>query len=109
MTRDQLKNNIGDYIAAPAIGVTNANVVRAIMRDVDALIAEKIKQTTPTLERLSVTEPHEFLLFCSYCDDDDPECSSKRPCNECLSMSNVFAEDGTYVREMGPPKTGYKP
>ena len=56
-----------------------------------------------------ITKPREFLLFCSYCGDDNEEgCTDARPCNDCLAMSNIFDESGKYVREMGPPVSSQK-
>lgn len=47
--------------------------------------------------------PHDVLLLASYCGDDNPACSDLRPCQDCLSMSNVFSVDrlGPYRRELG--------
>jgi len=47
----------------------------------------------------SYCEPHEWLLLASYCGSENPNCSPRRPCFECIKMSNVFGEDGTYLRE----------
>ena len=33
------------------------------------------------------------LLLCSYCGDDNPECSNDFPCPECLQMNNVAEVD----------------
>jgi hypothetical protein len=47
----------------------------------------------------------EALFFCSYCGDDNPDCSDKSPCADCLAMSNVYeveAEGAVYVRELAP-------
>ena len=44
----------------------------------------------------------QFLLLASYCGpDDDTGCTEKTPCALCLSVCNVFDEDGNYVRELG--------
>ena len=29
------------------------------------------------------------LLLCSYCGDDDPDCTNEVPCEECLKMCNI--------------------
>lgn len=34
------------------------------------------------------------LLLCSYCGEDNPECSDDSPCVECLQMCNVAEVDG---------------
>lgn len=48
----------------------------------------------------------EYLLLASYCGDDNPDCSEKRPCPRCLGMSNVFRMlpngDMAFVRELSP-------
>lgn len=48
----------------------------------------------------------EFLLFASYCGDDNPDCSDERPCPVCLGMSNIYRllpnGDMAYVRQMSP-------
>lgn len=46
----------------------------------------------------------EVLFFASYCGDDNPDCSARRPCPDCLGMSNVFRIKGTatYSRQLAP-------
>lgn len=82
--------------------------LRAIVVALEAVPTENKTTTAPVpkLERLPGLKPHEFLLFCSYCGDDNPEgCTDARPCNDCLAMCNIFGEDGKFIREMGPPLT----
>lgn len=47
----------------------------------------------------------EVLLFASYCGGDNPDCSDRSPCADCLAMSNVFKvnfDGAVYVRELAP-------
>lgn len=47
----------------------------------------------------------EVLFFCSYCGDDDPACTDKAPCADCLAMCNVYEvelEGAVYKRELAP-------
>ena len=57
----------------------------------------------PPLKRYPHLKPREFLLFASYCGDDNDACSPRRPCAECLAMSNIYDENGKYLREFGAP------
>ena len=52
----------------------------------------------------SYCKPHEWLLLASYCGGENPECSERRPCYDCIRMSNVFGEDGTYLRQFYQPR-----
>ena len=51
-------------------------------------------------------EGREVLCFASYCGDENPNCTDKKPCPICLGMSNVYRvyPDGRleYVRELAP-------
>ena len=65
-------------------------------------------------EALTEARVREVLFFTSYCGDDNPACSSARPCPDCLAMSNVFRipmdTPATYVRELGAsPALGTAP
>lgn len=47
----------------------------------------------------------EVLLFCSYCGGDNPKCTDRAPCADCLAMCNVYRVDldhAVYVRELDP-------
>ena len=55
----------------------------------------------------SVERAREYLVLASYCGDDNPKCTNRRPCGDCLAMCNVFrieasAEDMAFERELGP-------
>lgn len=57
-------------------------------------------------DKAMVTEAREVLFFASYCGDDNPACSPKRPCPVCLGMSNVYEIPADtrikYKRELAP-------
>lgn len=38
------------------------------------------------------------LLLCSYCGDDNTECSDDFPCPECLQMNNVAEVDADAIQ-----------
>jgi hypothetical protein len=59
------------------------------------------RSAVPDLERPSYCKPHEFLLLSSYCGEDNPACSDRRPCADCLAMNNVFGGAGNYLRMLG--------
>lgn len=68
----------------------------------------------PSLPTYKYLKPREFLLFASYCGDEDESCTDHRPCAECLAMSNVYGEDGKYLRQLGaappaPTGDGWRP
>jgi hypothetical protein len=47
----------------------------------------------------------DVLFFCSYCGDDNPNCSDRAPCADCLAMCNVYRIDtdaAVYVRQLAP-------
>lgn len=45
------------------------------------------------------------MLFTSYCGGDNPDCTDRAPCPDCLAMSNVFEvefDGATFKRELAP-------
>lgn len=53
----------------------------------------------------------EVLLFASYCGDDNPDCSDRAPCADCLAMSNVFKvnfDGAVYVRVLAPDRPDFR-
>lgn len=47
----------------------------------------------------------EVLFFCSYCGADNPACSDRAPCADCLAMCNVYeveTDGAVYVRVLDP-------
>jgi hypothetical protein len=46
----------------------------------------------------------EYLLLASYCGNDNPRCTNRRPCSDCLAMCNVFCvtdPEPVYLRQLG--------
>lgn len=59
------------------------------------------KQTHPIVRGVYEMKPRPVLLLCSYCGDDNPNCSSDLPCLVCLKMCNAATMIGPVVANHG--------
>lgn len=88
-------------IQALAYGIEHGFIASPFLSERERRTADVV--TVPPLTRYRYLKPREFLLFASYCGDDNDACSPRRPCAKCLAMSNIYDENGKYLREFGAP------
>lgn len=102
----------------------DAQSLTALLKEIRAAIPERYKHPTKLmppvttldavnrmvadLDKLRKARPmnrREVLLLASYCGDENPDCSDKVPCPDCLAMCNVYEVDfegARYLRSLAP-------